>query len=114
MPTTITGQNGKVTKLNPVIAVSGCGVKVVGQKVVGHTAYLTVQTFAAGRISGSGSGVKSVARTLGAATRAATLKVQLSSSGARKHKPLRVKIRVGFLPKGKGAHSIATVTVTFR
>ncbi len=114
MPTTITGQNGKVTNLNPVIAVSGCGVKVVGHKVIGKTAYLTIQTFAPGRISGSGSGVTTVARTLSAATRSATLKVPLSRSGRGKRKPLKVKIRVGFLPKGKGAHSTATVSVTFR
>ncbi len=114
MPTTITGQNGKVTKLNPVIAVSSCGVKVVGHKVIGNTAYLTVQTFAAGRISGSGSGVSTVSKSLSAKTRGTTLKVPLSSKGRGRRKPLKVKIRVGFLPKAKGAHSIANVTVTFR
>jgi hypothetical protein len=114
MPTTITGQNGKVTKLNTVIAVSSCGVKVVGRKVVGNTAILTIQTFAAGRISGSGSGVKTTARTLSGASKATTLKVPLSSSGRGKRKPLKVKIRVGFVPKKKGAHSTASVTVTYR
>ncbi len=114
MPTTITGQNGKITNLNPVISVSGCGVKVVGHKVIGRTAYLTIQTFAPGRISGSGSGVSTVARSLSAKSRATTLKVPLSSGGRRRHKPLKVKIRVGFQPKAKGSHSTASVTVTFR
>ena len=52
MPTTITGQNGKQVKQNTKIAVTGCGVRIVGHKVVGNTAFLTVKTFAAGRISG--------------------------------------------------------------
>lgn len=113
MPTTITGQNGKVSKSTTKIAVSGCGVKVIGHKVVGNTAYLTIKTFAAGRISGSGSGVSTVTRSLGAAHNAVTLKVPLSSSGRSRRKPLKVKIRVGFVPK-KGAHSVAYATVTFR
>ena len=114
MPTTITGQNGKTTKQNTTISVSSCGVKVVGHKVVGNTAYLTVKTFAAGRISGSGKGVSTARRTLNGASKGATLKVPLSSSGRARHKPFKVKIRVGFVPKKKGAHSTATVTVTFR
>ena len=60
MPTTITGQNGKVFKQNTVISPTGCGVQIVGHKVVGNTAYLTVRTFAAGRISGSGKGLSTV------------------------------------------------------
>ena len=112
MPTTITGQNGKVTKLNTVISVTGCGVKVVGKKVPGNTAILTVQTFAAGRISGSGSWpssgskrsnglVKQVARNLSQAYKSVTLKVPLANKGKNKSKPLKVRIRVGFLPKKK-------------
>jgi hypothetical protein len=107
MPTTITGQNGKITKKNTIISVSGCGVKVVGHKVIGHTAYLTVKTFAAGRITASGRGAKTVRRSLGAASKAATLKVPLTRHG-------KIKIRVGFVPKKKGAHSSSSVTVTFR
>ena len=37
-----------------MIRVNNCGVRIVGHKMVGNTAYMTVQTFAAGRISGSG------------------------------------------------------------
>ncbi len=125
MPTTITGQNGKVTKQNTVISVSNCGVKVVGHKVSGSTAILTVQTFAAGRISGSGSWpssgssrstnvVKQVAKNLSQAYKSVTLKVPLATKGRNKRKPLKVRIRVGFLPKKSGPHSQAFVTVTFR
>ena len=115
MPTTITGQNGKITKLDPTIAVSGCGVKVIGRKVVGHMAYLTIQTFAPGRISASGPGVRHVKRWLNFASRHALLKVPLSGYGASRHKPLRVRIRVGFWPKKRGAaHSRTSVKVTFR
>jgi hypothetical protein len=114
MPTTITGQNGKVVKQNTKIAVGGCSVRVVGQKVIGNTAYLTVQTPAAGRISGSGSGLATVSRRLNNATTAATLKVPLSRAGRHRHRPFRVRVRVGFVPKARGPHSTAFVTLTFR
>ncbi len=114
MPTKIVGQNGKEFKQNTVIAPTGCGVQVVGHKVIGNTAYLTIKTFAAGRISASGSGVKSVFRTLGAASKAVSLKVPLGKNGLARRRPFSVKIRVGFVPKKKSAHSIAKVTVKFR
>jgi hypothetical protein len=113
MPTTITGQNGKEVKSTTKIAVSGCGVKVIGHKVIGNTAYLTVKTFAAGRVSGTGNGVSRASRSFSGAQNAATLKVPLSSSGKARRKPLKVKIRVGFVPR-KGAHSTTYVTVTYR
>ncbi|HYM53952.1 MAG TPA: hypothetical protein VES97_01210, partial [Solirubrobacteraceae bacterium] len=91
MPTTITGQNGVQVKQNTKIAVTGCGVRVVGAKVIGNIAYLTVRTFAAGRISGSGSGLGTVFRTLGAATKAATLKVPLSAFGRSRPRPFKTR-----------------------
>ncbi len=54
MPTTITGQNGVVVKQKTKITTKGCGVQIVGHKVVGNSAFVTVKTFNAGRISGSG------------------------------------------------------------
>jgi hypothetical protein len=115
MPTTITGQNGKKVKQNTKIAISGCGVRIVGHKVVGTTAYLTVQTFAAGRISGTGANLASTFRSLRSPARTATLKVPLTSGGRSRHRPLKVRVRVGFVPKQKGAPSSAAfVTVTFR
>jgi hypothetical protein len=114
MPTVITGQNGKQTKSNTVIAPSGCGVQIVGHRIVGNTLYLTIETYSAGRISGSGPGLSTVRRTLGAASKAATLKVPLSRGGRSKRRPFKVKVRVGFIPKKPGAHSTATMTVKFR
>jgi hypothetical protein len=114
MPTTITGQNGVVVKQSTKIAVTGCGVQVVGAKAIGSTAYLTVRTFAAGRISGSGSSLGTVYRTLGGPSHATTLKVPLTGSGRGRHRPFKTRIRVGFVPKHKTGNSTAFVTVTFR
>jgi hypothetical protein len=110
MPTTITGQNGKVIKQNTKINVTNCGVRIVGHKVIGNTAYLTVKTFAAGRISGSGSNLASVFRHLNGAVNATTLKVPLRRGA---HRPLTTRVRVGFVPKRKGPSSAAFVTVRF-
>jgi hypothetical protein len=114
MPTTIVGQNGATIKQNTIISVAGCGVRIVGHKVIGNTAYITVQTFAAGRISGSGSGLKTVYKHLSRAYKTVSLKVPLSSRGNARRRPAKIKLRVGFVPKKKGAHSASTVTVTFR
>ena len=114
MPTTITGQNGAKVKQNTKIGTSGCGVRIVGHKVIGNTAFLTVQTFAAGRISGSGSSLTTVFRHLRTSERATTLKVPLSRAGRRRGKPFRTRVRVGFLPSHRGEPtSTAFVTVTF-
>jgi len=113
MPTIITGQNGKQIKQNTPISPTGCGVQIVGHKVIGNTVYLTIKTFSAGRISGSGSGLSARYRTLNAAHKTVTLKIPLSSGGRSRRRPFKVKVRVGFVPK-KGAHSSATVTVSFR
>lgn len=116
MPTTITGQNGATTKQNTIIRVAGCGVRIVGHKVVGNTAYITVQTFAAGRISASGRGVATVYRHLRRAYAKVALRVPLSRSGRSHARPFRVRLRVGFLPsnRAKVRASSATVKLTFR
>jgi hypothetical protein len=111
MPTVITGQNGKVVKQRTKIVVSGCGVQIVGHKVIGNAAYITVKTFAAGRISGSGSGLATVFRHLRGATNATRLKVPLAR-GAHGHRSVR--LRVGFLPSNRRVGtSVAFVTVFF-
>ncbi|HEV2945113.1 MAG TPA: hypothetical protein VGX26_08375 [Solirubrobacteraceae bacterium] len=115
MPTEITGQNGFKVKQNTKMRVTGCGVRIVGEKTVGNTAYITVQTFEAGRISGSGPNLRTTYRYLGRAEKTATLKVPLSNRGRSRGRPLSVKLRVGFVPKKHGAaKSAATRTVTFR
>ncbi len=115
MPTTITGQNGTVVKQNTNIAVGSCGVRIVGHKVVGNTAYITVQTFAPGRISGKGSGLGTTFRRFGSAQRRATLKVALSGGARGRRRPFNVRLRVGFLPRSRGLRpSAAFVTLRFR
>ncbi len=114
MPTTITGQNGVVVKQNTRIAVRECGVRIVGHKVVGSTVYLTVQTFGAGRISGKGLGAYTF-RRLRSASKRATLKLPLSRRARSRHRPFKLRLRVGFVPRAKGGKSSASfVTVTVR
>jgi hypothetical protein len=121
MPTTITGQNGAVIKQSTRISVSGCPVEIVSHRIVGHKLVLKVKTFAAGRISVKGKNLKTVSRRLGKAT-TTTLKIPLSRGGLKaldkarqKHRPLKVRVRVGFAPKQKGESvSAASVGVTFR
>jgi hypothetical protein len=116
MPTTMIGQNGFKVTQQTKLAVSGCPVRIAGKKTVGNTAYITVQTYSAGRISGSGSNLKTVYRHLNNAQKTATLKVPLSSGGRNRGKPLKVKLRVGFVPKKKSSalgNSAATTTVVF-
>ena len=114
MPTTITGWSGTTFKQNTIIKVKGCGVRIAGQKVVGNTAYMTVQTYAGGRISGSGPELKTVYRKLKKASKSVSLKVPLASGSATR-RPLKVRVRVGFVPSKKGERSSkAYKVVTFR
>ena len=115
MPTTITAQSGGTpVKQNTQIGVAGCGVRVVGHKAFGGTAFLTVQTYGAGRISAKGSGLATTFRRFSKAQKKATLKVSLSRRGRSRHRPFKVRVRVGFVPKAKGGKSSASfVTVSF-
>jgi hypothetical protein len=114
MPTTMVGQNGSTFKQNTTIKVNNCPVRITGHKVIGNTAYLTVQTYSPGRISGKGNDMATVFRTLKNAQKSASLQVQLSRAGRNRGRPFSTRIRVGFVPKKKGApSSVAYVTVTF-
>lgn len=114
MPTTVVGQNGTTFKQNTTIKVNNCPVRVTGHKVIGNTAYLTVQTYSPGRISGKGNDMATVFRTLKNTQKAASLQVPLSSAGRRRGRPFSTTVRVGFVPKKKGApSSVAYVTVRF-
>jgi hypothetical protein len=115
MPTVITGWNGLQVKQNTKISVTkGCGVRITGRKVRGNAAYLTVKTFAAGRITGSGAGVSSVTKKFRSAQSSTTLKLPLNGAGKRRHRPFSVKLRVAFVPSVHGvARSNAYVTVRF-
>ncbi len=67
------------------------------------------------RVSGSGTNLSTVANHYNGAMSSTSLKVPLSPSGQHKRRPLKVKVRVGFFPKKKGAPtSVAYATVVFR
>jgi hypothetical protein len=114
MATTITGQNGKLFKQSTKITPEGCGVQIVGQRVIGNTEYLTVKTFGPGRITASGSGLVSASRKLNAASNSTALRVSLSGYGLGRRRPYKVKVKVSFTPTGKGSRSSSTTTATFR
>jgi hypothetical protein len=109
MPTTITGQNGKVIKQNTKISVSKCPVTVLGSHVRAGKAVVTVKVPAAGRVSGSGPNLKTVYKHPGKAKKV-TLEVPLTTSA----RPIVVKVRIGFIPKAKGPSSIAHTVVSFK
>jgi hypothetical protein len=121
MPTTITAQNGAVIKQSTRISVSSCPVEIVSHRVVHHKLVLKIKAFAAGRISVKGKNLKGVTRRLGKAA-TTTIKIPLSRGGRkalsrarRKHRRLKVSVRVGFLPKQKGeSSSAATAKVKFK
>lgn len=114
MPTTIVGQNGTTFKQNTTIKVNNCPVRIAGSKVIGNTAYLSVQTYSPGRISGKGNDLATVFRTLKNAQKSASLQVSLSRAGRNRGRPFSTRVRVGFVPKKKGApSSVAYTTVRF-
>jgi hypothetical protein len=109
MPTTITGQNGKVIKQNTKISVSGCPVTVLGSHVSGNKAVVTVKVPAAGRVSGSGANLKTVYKHPGKAKKV-TLEVPLTTSS----RPVTVSVRIGFIPKSKAPSSVGHARVSFK
>lgn len=118
MPTTLIGQNLATILSSPVVSVRNCPVEVVKHSTKGATATLNVQLPAAGSVSGGGTDLKFTKRNVGAGGRT-NLKVSLTSVGKqvlRKFRQLRIKVRVGFVPKSKKGNitSKAFATVTFR
>jgi hypothetical protein len=109
MPTTITGQNGKVVKQNTPIAVTGCPVLVLSRFTHNRQAVVTVKAPAAGRVSGSGAHLARRYKHPGKAKKV-TLRLPITKSVG--HRAIRV--RIGFLPKNKKEHSsVAHTTVVF-
>ncbi len=110
MPTTITAQNGKVIKQNTSIMVQNCPVTVVSSHTKGNKAVVTVKVPSAGRVSGSGSNLKTVYKHPGKAKKV-TVEVPVKSSS----RPLTVRVRVGFIPKSKKEKDSSTyATVHFK
>jgi hypothetical protein len=116
MPTTIVAQSGPTVTQKTKITPTNCPVQILKHRTSGATAIMTVQLPAGGRISGSGADLKTVKRNLSNSGKA-TLNVPLTGTGReilRRFRQLRIKVRVGFVPKKKGATSKAYATVTFR
>jgi len=117
MPTVITAQSGAQIKQKTRISVAGCGIRIVRRKVKGHTLILTVQTFAAGRLTAKGKNLKTASRRVRKAT-TTKLKLKLSRAGlsaVRAHHHLKLRVRVRFVPSHKGeAGSSASTTVKLR
>jgi hypothetical protein len=111
MPTTIVGQNGAQITQSTSIAVTGCGkpsIKITKAKIKGNAVLVTVTTTQQGTVTVSGSGLKTLKKTLGAG--AHQLKVSLTKNGrvARKHhKKTKVKASV----KDSNGSSSKTITL---
>ncbi len=115
-PTTIVGQNGAKVTHKIKIKVRNCPVVIVRHRTSGTRALVTVKAPSAGRVSGGGPDLRFVRRNLKKAGQT-TISVPLTRTGVevlRKFRTLRLKLRVGFVPKTKHPTSKAFATVTFR
>ena len=117
MPTTITAQSGARFKQSTRLAVSGCGVRILSHRVVGHNLLLKLSTRSAGGLTVKGKYLPTTHRRVGKGA-TVTIKVPLTRAGLRalrRHHPLKLTVRVSFVPKLKGeSRSAAATTVKFR
>jgi hypothetical protein len=121
MPTTITAQSGAQVKQSTRISVSSCGVRILSHRVVKHKLIIKVRTLGAGLITLKGTGLPIVSRRVSKSA-TVTFKVPLTRGGLkalskarRRHRKLKINVRVAFAPKQKGAAlSAAATTVTFK
>ena len=115
-PTTIVAQSGASITQKTKIAVRNCPVEILKHRTSRKRALLTILTPAAGRVTVSGPGLRTVTRRVSEA-RKFTIKVPLKAAGLSKlsrHRKLKVKLRVKFVPKSGSAKSRASTRVTFR
>jgi hypothetical protein len=121
MPTTITAQNGRTIKQNTKIAVGGCPLRILSERVRGHKAFIVVRAPAAGTVAAAGRNLTAAGRRPRKAQNV-TLVLGLSHAGLRalaKHHPLVLRARVRFVPKTTGKVAAAllepvTVKLVFR
>ncbi len=114
MPTTITAQNGKTFKQNTVMKIPNCAVRSSRHRVIGNTAYLTVKTFTAGRVSGSGPGLSKTYRRLGAAPQRAQPEGAAVERRQGQGPPVQRSPAGRLCPVQRGIpNSVAYQTVTF-
>ncbi len=117
MPTTITAQSGAQIKQNTRIAVENCGVRIVRRRMVRHTLLITLQTFAAGRVSVSARNLRTASKRVSRPS-TFTLRVALSRAGQRalrRHRRMTLAVHVAFAPRAHGEPRVAVSTsVTVR
>jgi hypothetical protein len=110
------GQNGKTVYNVDQMKVAGCRVKVTKSSSTSKAVTVRLSNLTAGRLSLRGAGVSSASRTLKGAT-AASITAKLTSkarAALRKHKSVRLKLSVSFLPKGEKEAVKVNHTVTVR
>jgi hypothetical protein len=96
------GQNGKTRDDRVTIATPSCPLRVVGSSHTSSALKVKVGGLGAGRVSVSGSGLKTARRTIAEST-VATLSLPLSASmrsGLARGHDVKVKVKVSFTPKG--------------
>jgi hypothetical protein len=121
IPTTIVAQSGAQVKQSTRISVSDCGVRILSHRVVKHKLIIKLRTLGAGLIKLKGAGLPAVSRRVSKSS-TVTLKLPLTRGGQkalskarRKHRKLKVSVRVTFAPKQKGQFgSAASAAVTFK
>jgi hypothetical protein len=76
-----------------------------------------VRVCAAGRLAASGKYLKGTSRKLRKAS-TTTLELRLTSAGVRalhRHRPLKIRVRIAFVPKRRGEHrASSSTTITFK
>ncbi len=103
VPTTIAAQSGAQLVQKTRLSVTSCPVQILSHRVVGHRLVVRVKTFAPGRVSVKGRYLKTLYRRFAKAT-TTTIRVPLSRRGLAalaRHRKLRIRVRVGFVPKAR-------------
>jgi hypothetical protein len=117
MPTSIVSQSGVQIRRETDISVAGCAVRIIKHKLVRNSLILTVQTYAAGRLRGSGKNLKTVSRRLSKAS-TTTIKLPLTRRGIaalRHRRTLKIRVVVAFVPAQSGlARSSAAASLRLR
>ncbi len=127
MPAALVGQNGAQKSSTIAVKVLGCsGVRASSTKrkvisVLAHRysrgiLHIKLRLLAAGRISASGANLKRTVRSVKRGG-VVTLNVALTRGGRaalRRHHRLKLHLRLGFVPKKKGAPSSVRVRWTIR
>jgi hypothetical protein len=116
MPTEFIAQDGAVIKQSTAIVVTGCSpsITVIGHKVRGRTAAITVSVPAAGKLVATGKGLSKGSGKTGKAG-AVTVKLTLTKGEAatlarHKGRKLSARVRLTFTPQ-KGSKLTTTTTV---